>query len=87
MIDISITELRGKLGDLLNQVIYGGERISIHRHGKTAAVIVTKRDWELLEAIESKMESKAFQSILQQLEDPGPVFVVRKPSPDDPEGR
>ena len=79
MIKTSITELREKLADLLNQVSYGGERISIHRHGKATAVVVTLEDWELLEAIESRLESDEVKQLLRQLNGSGPVFAVKHP--------
>jgi prevent-host-death family protein len=44
----SVTDARKKLADLVNQVVYRGERIVLTRHGKVVAAIVSAEDFELL---------------------------------------
>jgi len=37
---LSVSEVRKNFADLVNRVVYGGERIVITRHGKAIAEIV-----------------------------------------------
>jgi len=53
---IAASEARDKLATILNEVAFGGERILLHRHGKDVAAVVSIEDFELLEALEDKMD-------------------------------
>jgi prevent-host-death family protein len=50
----SVTDARKKLADLVNQVVYRGERIVLTRHGKVVAAIVSAEDFELLSRLLSE---------------------------------
>jgi prevent-host-death family protein len=44
--------------EILNKVVYGGERITIKRYNKVEAVIISKEDYELLETLEDLYSAK-----------------------------
>jgi prevent-host-death family protein len=46
--EIPVTQARAELSDLVNRVVYGGERIVLTRHGKAVAAIVSATDLERL---------------------------------------
>ena len=54
MARVAATIVRKEFADVLNRVIYGGERIAVERYGKTVAALVSKDDLKLLEALEDR---------------------------------
>lgn len=66
MVDMSVTETRDHLGDILGRVQYGGQRIKITRHGRSAAVLMPVEDAELLERLEDRMDLLAVQKAKQE---------------------
>jgi prevent-host-death family protein len=56
MTHLAVAEARRDLSDILNRVVYSGERIIITRHGKNIAAIVSSKDLELLEKIEDMID-------------------------------
>ena len=52
MNSISIVHIRAHLSESLNRVAYGGERVTLERHGKPVAVLVSMEDLRKLEALE-----------------------------------
>ena len=59
MTNLSITEARSKLGALVNEASYKGERIAIYRNGKPAAVLVSVEDAQLLSELEDRIDLRA----------------------------
>jgi prevent-host-death family protein len=55
---ISTAELRENLSEMLNVVIYQGDRIEITRHGKSVAAIVPIDDLERLERLDKKRAAR-----------------------------
>ncbi len=53
--NLSASEARASFNDLVNRVSYGGERVTITRQGKPAAVLVSVEDAALLERLEDKL--------------------------------
>ncbi|MFZ9024299.1 MAG: type II toxin-antitoxin system Phd/YefM family antitoxin, partial [Anaerohalosphaeraceae bacterium] len=49
MTTISMSEIRLKLSELANRVIYGGERVIVEKNNKPAFAMVSVEDMELLE--------------------------------------
>ncbi|MFB7630961.1 type II toxin-antitoxin system Phd/YefM family antitoxin [Streptomyces sp. NPDC056149] len=47
--EIPVTQARAELADLINRVVYGGERVVVTRHGKPLAALVSAADLERLE--------------------------------------
>ncbi|MFJ8822429.1 type II toxin-antitoxin system Phd/YefM family antitoxin [Streptomyces sp. NPDC102467] len=49
--EIPVTQARAELADLINRVVYGGERVVVTRHGKPLIGLVSAADLERLEAL------------------------------------
>lgn len=56
MPSLSTMQARDRLSELVNQVAYGKERVTITRRGKRLAVLVPMEDAELIRAIEDKID-------------------------------
>lgn len=52
--EIPVTQARAELADLINRVVYGGERVVVTRHGKPLVALVSAADLERLEGLEEK---------------------------------
>lgn len=65
MTTISMSEIRLKLSELANRVIYGGERVVIEKNNKPAFALVSIEDLELLEQID-KDDIKAAKEALEE---------------------
>jgi prevent-host-death family protein len=50
--EVSVTQARSALAELVNRVRYGGERIMVTRHGRPLAALVPAEDLERLEELE-----------------------------------
>lgn len=66
MTKVAATTLRQEFSDILNRVVYGGERIAVERHGKTVAALVNPDDLELLEALEDRMDLEMAREALRE---------------------
>ena len=66
MTRIAASEARTDFADIVNKVAFGGERITLHRHGKDVAAIVPVEDLLLLEALEEKMDLEAARAALKE---------------------
>ena len=64
--NINITEARSKLGILVNEALFKGERTAICRNGKPAAVLVSVEDAKLLSQLEDKMDLVAAERALAE---------------------
>jgi prevent-host-death family protein len=53
--EIPVTQARAALADLINRVVYGGERVVLTRHGKPIAALVSAAD---LRCLEQEQEDK-----------------------------
>lgn len=63
---IAASEAREKFATILNEVAFGGERVLLHRHGKDVAAVVPIEDFQLLEALEDKMDLDAARKALAE---------------------
>ncbi|MFI9831357.1 type II toxin-antitoxin system Phd/YefM family antitoxin [Streptomyces sp. NPDC051913] len=61
--EIPVTQARAELADLINRVVYGGERVVVTRHGKPLVALVSAADLERLEALQDLPESAEEQVI------------------------
>ena len=52
MITVSVSEARETLSDLLGKVQHGGEDVTIRRHGKPVAVMISAAAYAFYEALE-----------------------------------
>ncbi|MFI9201316.1 type II toxin-antitoxin system Phd/YefM family antitoxin [Streptomyces sp. NPDC053048] len=59
--EIPVTQARAELADLINRVVYGGERVVVTRHGKPLVALVSAADLRRLEEApaEERAEEKA----------------------------
>lgn len=67
---MAVREARDNLAEVINRVVYGGERVIIERRGKDAVAVVSLEDMELLQAIENRLDR---DEILKAREEPGAV--------------
>jgi prevent-host-death family protein len=63
---MTASQARKDLAETLNQVVYRGERVVLHRRGKDLAAIVPLADLELVEALEDRMDVEAARKALKQ---------------------
>ena len=54
-----LSKARGELGDIVNRVAHGGERVLLNRNGKNVAAVVSLRDLELIRRLEDAADLKA----------------------------
>lgn len=52
--EIPVTQARAELADLINRVVYGGERVVVTRHGKPLVALVSAADLERLEGLDGQ---------------------------------
>jgi len=50
VVEIPVTQARAELAELVNRVVYGGERVVLTRHGRPVAAIVSAADLHQLDA-------------------------------------
>jgi prevent-host-death family protein len=67
--EIPVTQARAEFADLVNRVVYGGERIVVTRHGKPIAALVPAADLDRLDHLEAQQQAQ------QQAEQSGPTIV------------
>lgn len=61
--EIPVTQARAELADLINRVVYGGERVVVTRHGKPLVALVSAADLERLEALPEADEEQVISSV------------------------
>ncbi|MCL5103299.1 MAG: type II toxin-antitoxin system Phd/YefM family antitoxin [Armatimonadetes bacterium] len=58
MVVVTSEEVRDGLGELINRVAYGGERVMVTRRGKKIVGIISAEEMELLEAVLDAIEDE-----------------------------
>ncbi|MGW4572072.1 type II toxin-antitoxin system Phd/YefM family antitoxin [Streptomyces tendae] len=61
--EIPVTQARAELADLINRVVYGGERVVVTRHGKPLVALVSAADLERLEEIQDSPDVQVITSV------------------------
>jgi prevent-host-death family protein len=61
--EIPVTQARAELADLINRVVYGGERVVVTRHGKPLVALVSAADLARLEELEGSAEEQVISSV------------------------
>ncbi|MEU9100538.1 type II toxin-antitoxin system Phd/YefM family antitoxin [Streptomyces sp. NPDC048361] len=61
--EIPVTQARAELAELINRVVYGGERVVVTRHGKPLVALVSAADLEKLEADRQQAEEQVASSL------------------------
>lgn len=62
-IQVSMTELRQRLGSLVNQAAYGGERVVLVSHGEPKAAIIGVADLQRLQQLDSGTVSPTTEAL------------------------
>ncbi|MFD8061417.1 type II toxin-antitoxin system Phd/YefM family antitoxin [Streptomyces cyaneofuscatus] len=75
--EIPVTQARAELADLINRVVYGGERVVVTRHGKPLVALVSAADLERLEGLDGEGAAGEQQVI-------GSVSSIRSAAPAAP---
>lgn len=57
--EIPVTQARAELAELINRVVYGGERVVVTRHGKPLVALVSAADLQRLENEEAAAQEEA----------------------------
>ncbi|MEV5243193.1 type II toxin-antitoxin system Phd/YefM family antitoxin [Streptomyces cinnamoneus] len=61
--EIPVTQARAELAELINRVVYGGERVVVTRHGKPLVALVSAADLQRLEEAGAAAEAGEEQVI------------------------
>lgn len=61
--EIPVTQARAELAELINRVVYGGERVVVTRHGKPLVALVSAADLERLDALDAPAEEQVISSV------------------------
>ncbi|KUN85694.1 type II toxin-antitoxin system Phd/YefM family antitoxin [Streptomyces griseoruber] len=61
--EIPVTQARAELADLINRVVYGGERVVVTRHGKPLVALVSAADLERLDELDRPEEEQVISSV------------------------
>ncbi|MER5832230.1 type II toxin-antitoxin system Phd/YefM family antitoxin [Streptomyces sp. NPDC002130] len=61
--EIPVTQARAELADLINRVVYAGERVVVTRHGKPLVALVSADDLRRLEEDQALAESPEEQVV------------------------
>jgi prevent-host-death family protein len=61
--EIPVTQARAELADLINRVVYGGERVVVTRHGKPLVALVSAADLERLEESPEPVEEPVISAV------------------------
>ncbi|NEY35482.1 type II toxin-antitoxin system prevent-host-death family antitoxin [Streptomyces sp. PRKS01-65] len=65
--EIPVTQARAELADLINRVVYGGERVVVTRHGKPLVALVSADDLERLEELRESERTRAREESQEQV--------------------
>ncbi|GGX17069.1 antitoxin [Streptomyces chryseus] len=61
--EIPVTQARAELAELINRVVYGGERVVVTRHGKPLVALVSAADLQRLEGEQEAVEEQVISSV------------------------
>jgi prevent-host-death family protein len=61
--EIPVTQARAELAELINRVVYGGERVVVTRHGKPLVALVSAADLRRLEEEPDAAEEQVISAV------------------------
>jgi prevent-host-death family protein len=61
--EVPVTQARAELAELINRVVYGGERVVVTRHGKPLVALVSAADLERLEESTAAAEEQVISTV------------------------
>ena len=67
--EIPVTQARAELAELINRVVYGGERVVVTRHGKPLVALVSAADLERLEKLGAELAEEQVISAVSSVRD------------------
>jgi prevent-host-death family protein len=71
MTHMAVKDVREAFADVVNRVMYQGERIILQRYGKDVAVIIPLDDFALLQAIEDQIDLQDARTALAEAREKG----------------
>jgi prevent-host-death family protein len=69
--EVPVTQARAEFADLVNRVVYGGERIVVTRHGKPIVALVSAADLDRLEEADQQQPPTVVHLSRDALDRPG----------------
>ena len=63
---ITAKGFRRQLSEHLSQVEYAGERVTVTRNGKPAAVLISLDDYEMIRTIEDRIDGEAAEEAIRE---------------------
>lgn len=79
MIEVTVSEAREKLADLLGKVQHGGEDVTIKKHGKPVAVMISPKAMEYYERLEDEdLARLGAESYAEYLADPSQAVTLEE---------
>lgn len=79
MIEVTVSEAREKLADLLGKVQHGGEDVTIKKHGKPVAVMISPEAMEYYERLEDEdLARLGAESYAEYLADPSQAVTLEE---------
>lgn len=66
MVTVTSEEVRAGLGELINRVAYGGERVMVTRRGKPVVAFVSLEDLEFIEKVLDALEDGLADELIAQ---------------------
>jgi prevent-host-death family protein len=69
MVHMPVSEFKNEIAETLNRVVYAGERVSLQRHGKDVAALVSMKDMEFLEELERLEDEQDVKDAINALKE------------------
>ncbi|MFE4669309.1 type II toxin-antitoxin system Phd/YefM family antitoxin [Streptomyces sp. NPDC056716] len=87
--EIPVTQARAELAELINRVVYGGERVVVTRHGKPLVALVSAADLQRLDELDGIGDLGELGDLGEPAEEQvvGSVSAVREVASAAPEHR
>lgn len=77
MIEVTVSEARERLADLLGKVQHGGEDVTIKKHGKPVAVMISPEAMEYYERLENEELARlGAEAYAEYLADPSKAVTL-----------
>lgn len=77
MIEVTVSEARERLADLLGKVQHGGEDVTIKRHGKPVAVMISAEAMAYYERLEdAELARLGAEAYAEYLADPSKAVTL-----------
>jgi prevent-host-death family protein len=65
---LTVSEARDRLAEVIGQVQFGGERVTISKRGKPVAVVVSVEDAAFLEEVEDRLDLEMVREAKAEME-------------------